>query len=186
MNAWTAITSSRLWAESPCAPRANPGTSSQLRHEYLDMHISFKESEIAFLCGQSGTVAMAKTKGNSFYLETESEEIVLFTEPDDLMVASSFGIGDTIRRGLRCTVFQIRELGSPIIVLPKGHPASARLKTVVSIGPRTRLSCNISPGTHPEQDVLCGSQEFHGLEVLAIPGGAEIKDFSGKTIVEEL
>jgi len=150
------------------------------------MNISFKESEIVFLCGQSGTVALAKTLGKFFYLETESEEIVLFTEPDDLLVASSFGIGHAIRRGLKCTIYQIRELGSPLIVLPKGHPASARLKTVVSIGSKTHLSCNILPGTHPEQDVLCSAEEFHGLEVSAVPGGAEINGFSGKTAIEEL
>ncbi len=150
------------------------------------MHISFNEDEIAYLCGESGTVALAKTLGNSFYLETEAEEIVLFTEPDDLLVASSFGSGDKLRRGLRCTIYQIRELGSPLIVLPKGHPASPRLKTVVSIGPKTRLSCQIQPGTHPEQDVLCGSEEFHGLEVLGVQGGADVKGFSGKIIIENL
>jgi hypothetical protein len=149
------------------------------------MHISFSEDEIAYLCGESGTVALAKTLGNSFYLETEAEEIVLFTEPDDLLAASSFGSGDKIRRGLRCTIYQIRELGSPLIVLPRGHPASPRLKTVVSIGPKTRLSCQIQPGTHPEQDVLCGSEEFQGLEVLGVSGGAELKGFSGKTIIEK-
>lgn len=150
------------------------------------MHISFNEDEIAYLCGESGTVAVAKSLGNFFYLETETEEIVLFTEPDDLLVASSFGRGDKIRRGLRCTIYQIRELGSPLIVLPKGHPASPRLNTVVSIGPKTRLSCQIQPGTHPEQDVLCGSEEFHGLEVLGVQGGADVKDFSGKLIIEKL
>jgi hypothetical protein len=150
------------------------------------MNISFKESEIVFLCGQSGTVALAKTLGNLFYLETEAEEIVLFTEPDDLLVASSFGVGDAILRGLRCTIYQIRELGAPLIVLPKGHPASARLKTVVSIGSKTHLSCNISPGTHPEQEVLCAAEEFHGLQVSAIPGGAKIDGFSGRTVVEKL
>ncbi len=91
------------------------------------------------------------------------------------MVASSFGVGEKVRRGLRCTLYQLRELEAPLIVLPKGHPASPRLKTVVSIGPRTRLSCKIQPGTHPEQNVLCGSEEFHELEVVAEPGGAEIK-----------
>ncbi|HSD58002.1 MAG TPA: hypothetical protein VLB04_07450 [Methanotrichaceae archaeon] len=150
------------------------------------MHISFNEDEIAYLCGESGTIALAKSLGNSFYLETEAEEIVLFTEPDDLLVASSFGSGDKIRRGLRCTIYQIRELGSPLIVLPKGHPASPRLKTVVSIGPKTRLSCQIQPGTHPEQDVLCGPEEFHSLEVLGAPGGADVKGFSGKMIIENL
>jgi len=139
------------------------------------MHILLKEDEIAYLVGRSGTIAIAKTRGIFFYLETETAEIVLFTEPEDLMVASSFGVGEKIRRGLRCTLYQLRELGAPLIVLPKGHPASPRLKVVVSIGPCTRLSCKIQPGTHPEQNVLCGSEEFHELEVLAEPGGAEIK-----------
>jgi hypothetical protein len=153
------------------------------------MHISFKDDEIAYLCGKTGTVAMARSLGNLFYLETEAEEIVLFTESDDLLVASSFGVGEKIQRGLRCTIYQIRELGSPLIVLPKGHPASPRLKTVVSIGPKTRLSCQIRPGTHPEQDVLCGSEEFHGLEILGVPGGAEVagvEGFSGKVLIEKL
>jgi len=156
------------------------------------MHILLKEDEIAYLVGRSGTIAVAKTKGIFFYLETETAEIVLFTEPEDLMVASSFGEGEKVRRGLRCTLYQLRELGTPLIVLPKGHPASPRLKVVVSIGPRTRLSCKIRPGTHPEQNVLCGSEEFHELEVRAEPGGAEIKGIagmasdSGQVIVEKL
>lgn len=150
------------------------------------MHISLKDDEIAYLCGKTGTVALAKSLGNSFYLETEAEEITLFTEQNDLLVASSFGVGEKIQRGLRCTIYQIRELGSPLIVLPKGHPASPRLKTVVSIGPKTRLSCQIQPGTHPEQDVLCGSEEFHGLGILSVPGGAEIEGFSGNVLIEKL
>ena len=144
------------------------------------MHIPLKEDEIAYLLGRKGTLAIAKTKGNFFYLETESEEIVLFTQPEDLMVASSASVGEKVMRGLRCTIYQLRELGEPLIVLPKGHPASPRLKTVVSIGPRTRLSCKIQPGTHPEQDVLCGSEEFHEMEVLAKPGGAEILGITSK------
>lgn len=144
------------------------------------MHILFKEDEIAYLVGRRGTLAIAKTKGYFFYLETESEEIVLFTQPEDLMVASSSRVGEKVMRGLRCTIYQLRELGAPLIVLPKGHPASPRLKTVVSIGPRTRLSCRIQPGTHPEQDVLCGSEEFHEMEVLAEPGGAEILGIASK------
>ncbi len=138
------------------------------------MHIIIKENEIAYLVGRSGTLAIAKTNGNFFYLETESEEIVLFTDPEDLIVASSQGAGKKVMRGLCCTIYQLRELGAPLIVLPKGHPASPRLKTVVSIGESIHLSCKIEPGTHPEQDVLCGSEEFHAVQVLAKPGGVEI------------
>lgn len=150
------------------------------------MHVQLKDDEIAYLLGQTGTVALAKTLGNFFYLDTDVEEIVLFTEPQDLIVASAFGTGEKIRRGLRCTIYQIRELNSPLIVLPKGHPASPRLKSVVSIGQRTKISCDIQPGTHPEQDVLCGSEEFHGLEVHADPGGAVVNGFLGKVMREKL
>lgn len=150
------------------------------------MRVQLKDDEIAYLLGQTGTVALAKTLGNFFYLDTDVEEIVLFTEPQDLIVASAFGIGEKIRQGLRCTVYQIRELGSPLIVLPKGHPASPRLKSVVSIGERTKMSCEIQPGTHPEQDVLCGSEEFHGLEILADPDGAVVNGFSGKIMLEKI
>jgi adenylate kinase family enzyme len=51
------------------------------------MLVSLRDEEIAYLCGRSGTVALAKALGNFFYLETEREEVVLFTEPDDLIVA---------------------------------------------------------------------------------------------------
>ena len=118
------------------------------------MRIAIKEDEIAYITGQGGTIAIAKALGNFFFLETESSETVLFTDPEDLIVASSFGHDEKIKRGLACTIYQLRELGAPLIVLPKGHPASPRLKTVVSIGALTKMSCEIQPGTHPEQDVL--------------------------------
>ncbi|MDD1753646.1 MAG: hypothetical protein LUQ38_11230 [Methanotrichaceae archaeon] len=150
------------------------------------MDISLNEDDIAYLLGKSGTVAIAKTKGKNFYLDSQIEEIVLFTEPDDMLVASSFSVGEKIRRGLKCTLFQIRELGAPLLVLPKDHPASRRLRIVVSIGSRIRLSCKIQPGTHPEQDILCGSEEFHGLEIFAKPQGAEIEAFQGEILTDKL
>jgi len=150
------------------------------------MHISIKNDQIAYLLGRSGTVALAKTLGKFFYLDTDDEEIVLFTEPEDLIVASAFGTGEGIQRGLGCTIYQIRELGSPLIVLPRGHPASSRLKTVVSIGSMTKLSCEIEPGTHPEQNVLCSSEEFSGLEILAAPDGAAINNFQGRMMIGKL
>ena len=70
----------------------------------------------------------------------------------------------------------IREVGSPFIVLPKNHPASKRLKIVVSAGNRVHLSCNITPGTHPEQDILCGTDEFDGIEINGVKGGLDFKN----------
>lgn len=132
--------------------------------------------------GRKGTLAIAKSNGLFFYLETETEETVLFTEPDDLIVASSWGRGDKVRRALACTIFQLREMQSPLIVLPKIHPASPRLKVVVSIGERIRCSCQIRPGTHPEQDILCACPEFHKMVVMGCPCGAEILEMAEKEI----
>jgi hypothetical protein len=150
------------------------------------MRIPLEDDEIAYLCGKTGTLALVRTLGHFFYIETETEEIVLFTDDDDLLVASTFEVGDRARRGLACTLYMIREMESPLIVLPKGHPASPRLKTVVSVGERTRIRCDIQAGTHPEQDVLCGTSEFDGLEVLSVPGGAEVKNFGGEVMKETL
>jgi hypothetical protein len=150
------------------------------------MRIPLEDDEIAYLCGKTGTLALVRTLGHFFYLETETEEIVIFTDEDDLLVASTFEAGKKARRGLTCTLYQIREMNSPLIVLPKGHPASPRLKTVVSVGDKTRIRCDIQAGTHPEQDVLCGTSEFDGVEVLSIPGGAEVKNFAGEVLMKKL
>jgi len=149
------------------------------------MRINLGRDEIAYLGGKTATLALVKTMGRFFYMETDDEEIVLFTDEHDLMVASAFGTGDAVERGLRCTLFQVREMEMPLIVLKKGHPASRRLKVVLSIGGLTRLSCHIQPGTHPEQDVLCGPPEFDGLEVKALPGGALVEGFYGGLKVDK-
>jgi hypothetical protein len=156
------------------------------RASRIDMNIPLIDDEIAYLCGQTGTVALVKTLGHFFYMDTDSEEIVIFTDDDDLLIASSFGTGEKVRRGLKCMLYLIRDMNSPLIVLPKGHPASPRLTMVVSIGSKTRISCNIEPGTHPEQDVLCGSKEFDGLEVFSSPEGAILHNFAGDVVIEKI
>lgn len=139
------------------------------------MKIPLEDDEIAYLCGRTGTLAIARTLGHFFYIDSDADEIVIFTEDDDLIVASTSEVGDLAMKGLWCTLFLIREMNSPLIVLPKGHPASPRLKTVVSVGERTRIRCDIQAGTHPEQDVLCGTGELHGVEVLSVPEGQRLR-----------
>lgn len=142
-----------------------------------DKNISLDNSEMIFLRGKSGTVAIVKVGPRSqFFLETEDEEIVLGLDPNDLIVASAFSVGELYENGLKCVLYMVRELKSPLIVLSKNHKASARLPIVVSVGERTVISCNIKPGTHPDQDVLCGSDEFNGLEAIGTFTGIELKN----------
>jgi hypothetical protein len=145
--------------------------------------IPLNSDEMLLLRGKEGTLGIVKVgEKRQFLLETEKEEILLALEPDDLLVASGFGTDKTIIDGLKCVLYMIREVGSPFIVLPKKHPASKRLKIVVSAGDRTRISCSIIPGTHPEQDILCGSDEFDGIEISGVKGGIEFKNLTGGAI----
>jgi len=93
---------------------------------------------------------------------------------------------NALLRGLKCVIFMLRELNSPLIVLPKGHPATKRLRTVVSVGKRIVLSCEITPGTHPEQHLLCSPSEFNGVEILAYKGGVLFKGLSDAVSLEKV
>ncbi len=138
--------------------------------------IPLNSDEMLILRGKEGTLGMVKAGDHTqYFIETEKEEILLALDPEDVLVASGFGTDEKTLNGIKCVLYMIREVGSPFIVLPKNHHASKRLKVVVSAGGRIRLSCSITPGTHPEQDILCGADEFHGLEVIGVIGGVELK-----------
>ena len=68
----------------------------------------------------------------------------------------------------------IREYHAPLVVLSKGHPGSKRLSMVVSAGDYIELNCSIQRGTHPEQHLLCGSEEMAGLVLKRYGKGVEI------------
>ncbi|MCW3134568.1 MAG: hypothetical protein N2V78_09600 [Methanophagales archaeon] len=134
--------------------------------------IPLRNNEMLLVHGNSGTLAVVKVGAQrQFFVDTPESEIMLAVGPEELLVASGFGTDEQIVNGLRCVLYMIREVNSPLIVLPKKHPASARLKIVVSAGERIVLSCEITPGTHPEQHLLCGTKEFDGAEILGVEGG---------------
>jgi hypothetical protein len=138
--------------------------------------IPLDSNEMLLVHGNTGTLAVVKVgKQRQFIVDHPDGEIVLVMGPEALLVASGFGTDELIMNGLRCVLYMIREVNSPLIVLPKNHPASARLKIVVSTGKRIVLSCDIIPGTHPEQHLLCGMEEFSGAEILGVEGGVELK-----------
>jgi len=172
--------------------------------------------EILFVKGKAGALAIAKVgTQREFLVETPEKEIFLFASPEDLIVASGFyaslksdskssnnssenggnsgesevkkrAAENALLRGLKCVIFMLRELNSPLIVLPKGHPATKRLRTVVSVGKRIVLSCEITPGTHPEQHLLCSPSEFNGVEILAYKGGVLLKGLSDAVSLEKV
>jgi hypothetical protein len=131
--------------------------------------------EILFLEDGSHTLGVVKAAdAKRIFIETDSEELVQFLDPEDIIAASCFYHGEKARKSVMCMLFLVRDGGMPLIVLGKSHPATGRLPMVVSAGNVIRLSSCIVPGTHPEQDVLCGRGNMDGLILHGVSGGVEI------------
>lgn len=134
-------------------------------------------NEILFLQGRTGVVGLAKftRKGNIFMGTPDLEEIAIFLGEEDLIAVSAFNTGPTVEKGIKSMIYLLREMGMPLLVLPDGHPTSRRLPLVVSCGEIVRLDCQIQPGTHPEQDILCACDDLSGTKIKATSNGVEIK-----------
>jgi len=98
----------------------------------------------------------------------------MYLEKNDLIAVSTFGTGEKYEKAIKSLAYLTREMESPIIVLPKDHPSSKRLKTVLSVGETVKLDCNITPGTHPEQDILCSCDSLSGLRLDKTENGVAI------------
>ena len=143
----------------------------------IKKEITIDSSEILFLIGDTGIVGIVKVAADKmlFIGTPEKEEIVLYLEKDDIIAISSFKKGKKYEKGIKAMAYITREINSPIIVLPKDHPSSKRLKMVLSIGDTVKLDCDITPGTQPEQDILCSCHSLSGLRIDKTPNGVSIK-----------
>lgn len=139
--------------------------------------IPLQHDEIVFLKGKSGTVGVAKfgRTGHIFIGTPDKEEIVLFLEPKDLIAVSAINSNALAEKGIRSLIFLLRDMGAPLVVLPEDHPTSKRLPMVASCGENVRLDCKITPGTHPEQDILCSCDDLSGIEITALENGIKIQ-----------
>lgn len=133
-------------------------------------------NEILFLCDDQNTVGIVKAhRAGHAFIETDEDELVQFLGPEDLIASSCFMGGEKAMGMVRCMLFLVREGGVPLLVLKKNHPATGRIPLVVSAGERIALSGCIVPGTHPEQDVLCGKGAMDGMTLTGIRGGVRVE-----------
>lgn len=140
--------------------------------------------EIIFLSDGSYTVGAVKADTvRHVFIETDSEELVQFLDKDDLIAVSAFSGGEDAKRSIACMLYLVREGHTPLLVLPKDHPATRRLPLAISAGPAIRLTSCIVPGTHPEQDVLCGRGAMDGMVIRGTLGGINV-DGGGEASVE--
>ncbi|HML05869.1 MAG TPA: hypothetical protein VK426_08865 [Methanobacterium sp.] len=148
--------------------------------------IRIDNDQILFLIGNSGELGIVKAGKNKqiFIGMPDKEEIVVFLEPEDLIVVSAFDTGEKAEKGIRSLLYLLKELNFPITVLPENHPTSSRLPMVVATGDHIRLNCNIVPGTHPEQDILCACEDLSGTEITATEDGIDIEGIVRKFKIE--
>lgn len=150
--------------------------------------IPLQDDEIIFLNGISGIVGVAKfaKNGHIFIGTPDKEEVVVFLEKKDIIAVSSLNSDPLTKKGIKSLIFLLRDLGTPLVILPENHPTSKRLPMVASCGENIRLDCNITPGTHPEQDILCACDDLSGVEIKAVKGGLEINGNLNEFKIEKL
>ena len=143
--------------------------------------------EILFLMGESGELGILKAgeKKQIFIGTPDKEEIVAFLEPEDIIAVSAFENSKKAEKGIRSMLYLLREMNFPITVLPENHPTSRRLPMVVAAGDRINLSCNIVPGTHPEQDILCACDDLSNTQITASKDGVEVEGTVKKFKIEK-
>jgi hypothetical protein len=130
--------------------------------------------ELLLLEGKESFLIVGRA-GSTFCLciETFNEEYCQGVAEDDLVAVSAPEGGS--KEAAMMLLELVRRHRLPLMVLPRDHPGSGRLSYVVSVGPEIRLSCTIQRGTHPEQHVLCASNEFSGMVVRSAGGGIELE-----------
>ena len=116
-------------------------------------------------------VGMAKERF-SLCIETSTEEFCQGVMPGDVIVVSA-PEGGAVEPALMLMDL-VRTWHVPLLVLPRNHPGSRRVSRVVSVAPEVSTSCSILRGTHPEQHLVCSSDELAGISVRGESGGLEI------------
>lgn len=109
----------------------------------------------------------------NLYVETFRGEDVTQVGPDDLVVASCPEGGPIFPAIMLIEL--VRRYHLPLVALPKDHPGSSRLSILIAVSGRIRGSCDVQRGTHPEQHILCSSEEFSGIELAGEDGAVSIE-----------
>lgn len=122
-------------------------------------------------------------------IETPAEEYIQGVHAGDIVVVSA-PEGGQIEPALMLLEL-IRTYHLPLVVLSKNHPGSKRVHYVVSVGPVIQTNCSIMRGTHPEQHLICSSDELGGMIIRGtrdgvgfegLPSGFEITRIPSLTI----
>lgn len=147
------------------------------------MYLPLGEGRLLLIRGENSFLLIGKADVRyALAFETLEKEYSQTVEEGDLIVVSVPEGGSV--EAARMLLELVRGNHIPLIILPKGHPGSRRLKMVVSVAPEILLACDIQRGTHPEQYVLCSSDELGGMRISGVKDGVEIERMPPDLAVE--
>ena len=109
-------------------------------------------------------------------IEASHEEYIQGVRAGDLVVVSAPEAGP-VEPALMLLEL-VRTYHLPLVVLPRDHPGSKRIPYVVSVGPTIQTNCSIVRGTHPEQHLVCSSDELAGITLSGNGDSIEISPLS--------
>ena len=150
------------------------------------------DNELLIIRGKESFLIVGTVKsGFGLCIETSHDEYCQRVDDGDLVVVSG-PEGGAIEPALMLMDL-VRTFHVPLLVLPKDHPGSRRISYVVSVGPEILTSCSVKRGTHPEQHLICSSDELtsitfkrsrYGVEISSLPDGIALQHirFEIKTI----
>jgi hypothetical protein len=143
------------------------------------------DDELLLIRGRQSFLMIALVKNRfGLCIETADDEYVQGVEAGDLVVVSAPEDG-AIEPALML-IDLVRTFHLPLLVLPKNHPGSKRISYVVSVGPEIFTSCSIQRGTHPDQHLLCSSDELGGITLKKSKFGVEVFPLPGSIIPKNI
>jgi hypothetical protein len=131
------------------------------------------DDEFLLIRGKKSFLLVAKVKNRfGLCIETPHDEYCQGVEAGDLVVVSA-PEGGAVEPAMMLTDL-VRTFHVPLLVLPKNHPGSRRISYVVSVGPEIFTCCSIQRGTHPEQHLICSSDELGGITLKRSEYGVDV------------
>ena len=131
------------------------------------------DDELLLIRGKNSFLLVALVKNRfGLCIETSHDEYCQGVNAGDLIVVSAPEDGAV--EPAMMLIDLVRTYHVPLLVLPKDHPGSRRISYVVSVGPEIFTSCSIQRGTHPEQHLICSSDELAGITLKRSEQGVNI------------
>ncbi len=142
--------------------------------------------------GNHSFLLIGKAKDRfSLCIETSTEEFCQGVMPGDVIVVSA-PEGGPLEPALMLMDL-VRTYHVPLLVLPRNHPGSRRISRVVSVDKEVHTSCSVTRGTHPEQHLVCSSDELAGLtirgasegfELIGLPPGISLQTINYRVVLD--